>query len=124
MAWSMTSGVMTALEHAIVAVVVLDDPRHAEPLADALSAGGITCAEITLRTEAGLRAIGRIADRPDFLVGAGTVLSPDQVDAAVGAGARFIVSPGFDPDVVQRAQNLGATVLPGVATATELQAAV
>lgn len=120
----MTSDVVSALNRSIVPVVVLDDSRHAEPLADALSAGGITCVEITFRTSAGPDAIRRIADRPDFLVGAGTVLSIDQVDAAADAGAQFIVSPGLDPAVVTRAQDLGVTVLPGIATPTELQAAV
>jgi 2-dehydro-3-deoxyphosphogluconate aldolase/(4S)-4-hydroxy-2-oxoglutarate aldolase len=116
--------VMTAMQRAIVPVVVLDDEDQAEPLADALSAGGITCAEITFRTSAGPAGIRRIADRPGLLVGAGTVISADQVDAAVDAGARFIVSPGFGDDVVTRAMELGVTVLPGVATASELQAAI
>ena len=116
--------VMSALHRAIVPVVVLDDERDAEPLADALTAGGITCAEITFRTSAGPAAIGRIANRPDFLVGAGTVITAEQVDAAVDAGAQFIVSPGLGLDVVTRAQELDVTVLPGIATPSELQAAV
>jgi Entner-Doudoroff aldolase len=112
------------LQRAIVPVVVLDDERGAEPLADALTKGGITCAEITFRTAAAPSAIRRIAARPDFLVGAGTVITTDQVDAAVDAGARFIVSPGLDLEVVARASELGVTVLPGIATPSELQAAV
>jgi 2-dehydro-3-deoxyphosphogluconate aldolase/(4S)-4-hydroxy-2-oxoglutarate aldolase len=112
------------LQRAIVPVVVLDDERGAEPLADALTKGGITCAEITFRTAAAPSAIRRIAARPDFLVGAGTVITADQVDAAVDAGARFIVSPGLDLEVVARASELGVTVLPGIATPSELQAAV
>ena len=116
--------VMSALERAIVPVVVLDDARHAEPLADALAAGGITCAEITFRTSAGPAAIRRIANRPEFLVGAGTVTTASQVDAAVDAGAEFIVSPGLGLDVVTRAHELEVTVLPGIATPSELQAAV
>jgi 2-dehydro-3-deoxyphosphogluconate aldolase / (4S)-4-hydroxy-2-oxoglutarate aldolase len=112
------------LQRAIVPVVVLDDERGAEPLADALTKGGITCAEITFRTAAAPSAIRRIAARPDFLVGAGTVITTDQVDAAVDAGARFIVSPGLDLELVARARELGVTVLPGIATPSELQAAV
>jgi 2-dehydro-3-deoxyphosphogluconate aldolase / (4S)-4-hydroxy-2-oxoglutarate aldolase len=112
------------LHHAIVPVVVLDDEHGAEPLAEALTKGGITCAEIAFRTAAAPAAIRRIAARPDFLVGAGTVITADQVAAAVDAGARFIVSPGLDLDVVTRARELGVTVLPGIATPSELQAAV
>jgi 2-dehydro-3-deoxyphosphogluconate aldolase/(4S)-4-hydroxy-2-oxoglutarate aldolase len=115
---------LSMLQRAIVPVVVLDDGRGAEPLADALTKGGITCAEITFRTAAAPAAIRRIAARPDFLVGAGTVITTDQVDAAVDAGARFIVSPGLDLEVVARARALGVTVLPGIATPSELQAAV
>jgi 2-dehydro-3-deoxyphosphogluconate aldolase/(4S)-4-hydroxy-2-oxoglutarate aldolase len=115
---------LPTLQRAIVPVVVLDDERGAEPLADALTKGGISCAEITFRTAAAPSAIRRIAARPDFLVGAGTVITPGQVDAAVDAGARFIVSPGLDLDVVTRARQLGVPVLPGIATPSELQAAV
>lgn len=108
----------------LVPVVVLDDAGHANPLADALVSGGIPCAEITFRTPAGERAIRAIAGRSDILVGAGTVVSVGQVDRAVDAGARFIVSPGLDRKVVERALGHGVPVLPGIATATELQAAV
>ncbi len=120
----MTVDAVSVLQRAIVPVVTLDDAEHAEPLADALSAGGIRCAEITLRSAAGPDAIRRLRDRDDFVVGAGTVLTAEQVTVAVDAGAQFIVSPGFDPDVVTRARELGVTVLPGIATPTELQAAV
>lgn len=108
----------------LVPVIVLDDPADAEPLADALLAGGIDCAEITFRTPAGPAAVAALAHRHDLLVGAGTVLTADQVDVAVAAGARFLVSPGLDLDMVERARQHGVTVLPGVATATEVQAAV
>jgi 2-dehydro-3-deoxyphosphogluconate aldolase/(4S)-4-hydroxy-2-oxoglutarate aldolase len=108
----------------IVPVVVIDSEDSAEPLVDALIAGGIGCAEITFRTAAGRRAIQRVADRDDFLVGAGTVVNADQVDHAVEAGARFVVSPGLGLDVVQRAKELGVAVFPGVATATEVQTAI
>jgi 2-dehydro-3-deoxyphosphogluconate aldolase/(4S)-4-hydroxy-2-oxoglutarate aldolase len=108
----------------IVPVVVLDDAEAAEPLADALVAGGLGIAEITLRTPAALAAIRTMAKREDVVVGAGTVLTPAQVEAAVDAGARFVVSPGTSPAVVARARDLGVGVLPGAVTATELQAAV
>jgi 2-dehydro-3-deoxyphosphogluconate aldolase/(4S)-4-hydroxy-2-oxoglutarate aldolase len=107
----------------LVPVIVLDDAAHAEQLADALLAGGIDCAEITFRTAAGPGALATLADRNDLLVGAGTVVTPDQVDAAVDSGAKFIVSPGLGLDVVERAQHHGVAVLPGVATASEVQAA-
>lgn len=107
----------------VVPVVVIDDASIAAGLASALSEGGLPCAEITLRTSAALDAIREIAGRSDLLVGAGTVTSAQQVDEAVDAGARFIVSPGFGHDVVTRARELGVLVIPGVATASELQAA-
>jgi len=119
-----SSAAPLGLDRAIVPVVVLDDERHAEPLADALAASGISTVEITLRTAAGLAALRRVSDRTDLVVGAGTVLDAGQVDAAVDAGARFIVSPGFSAEVVARAREYGVVVLPGVATPSELQAAV
>jgi 2-dehydro-3-deoxyphosphogluconate aldolase/(4S)-4-hydroxy-2-oxoglutarate aldolase len=108
----------------IVPVVVIDDDSLALQVAAALSAGGIRCAEITLRTPAGLRSLEAIASMPDFIVGAGTVLTTDQVDRCVDAGAEFIVSPGFDLEVVGRAQHHGIAILPGIATATEIQQAL
>jgi 2-dehydro-3-deoxyphosphogluconate aldolase/(4S)-4-hydroxy-2-oxoglutarate aldolase len=108
----------------IVPVVVLDDPGIANDLADALVAGGIPCAEITFRTPAGLEALKELRGRTDLLLGAGTVLSATDVDLAADAGARFIVSPGFGADVVARCRERGVTAISGVATASELQAAV
>lgn len=108
----------------IVPVVVIDDAAHAPELADALASGGIRCAEITLRTPAGLEAIRATGGRADFIVGAGTVLTADQVDAAADAGARFLVSPGLDDAVVARAAERGIPLVPGVATATEIQRAM
>jgi 2-dehydro-3-deoxyphosphogluconate aldolase/(4S)-4-hydroxy-2-oxoglutarate aldolase len=105
----------------IVPVAVIDDGSRAGDVAEALSAGGIGCAEITLRTPAAIEAIGIMAGIPGFVVGAGTVLTADQVDSCVDAGASFIVSPGFDPEVVERALERGIAVIPGVATATEIQ---
>jgi 2-dehydro-3-deoxyphosphogluconate aldolase/(4S)-4-hydroxy-2-oxoglutarate aldolase len=108
----------------ILPVVVLDDPAAAEPLAEALVSGGLPCAEITFRTAAAASAITIMSARPDITVGAGTVLTPAQVDRAVEAGARFIVSPGFSSAVVRRSQELGVPVFPGAATATEIQMAL
>ncbi|MBW9092590.1 bifunctional 4-hydroxy-2-oxoglutarate aldolase/2-dehydro-3-deoxy-phosphogluconate aldolase [Microbacterium jejuense] len=108
----------------IVPVVVIDGADRAPDLADALTAGGIRCAEITLRTPAGLDAIRATAGRSDFVVGAGTVLTTDQVDAAADAGAQFLVSPGLDDAVIARAAERGIPIVPGVATATEIQRAL
>lgn len=111
------------LSGAIVPVVVIDSAAIAVDLVGALAAGGITTVEITLRTPAGLEAI-RATSGLGSTIGAGTVLTPQQVDECADAGARFIVSPGFDDDVVLRAQERGLDVLPGIATATELQRAL
>lgn len=110
----------------IVPVIVIDDAARAPELVAALAAGGIRCAEITLRTPAGLAAIENAAESlpDDFVLGAGTVLSIEQVDAAADAGAEFIVSPGFDDAIVMRAKARSVAVLPGVATATEIQRAL
>lgn len=109
----------------VIPVVILDDPADAAPLADALADGGLPCAEITFRTTAAAEALRRIADhRPDFLLGAGTVLTPAQADAAVDAGARFVVSPGLDPETCDRCFQRGVPAFPGVATPTEVQAAL
>ena len=119
------SGVIESLSRpGIVPVVTIDDAAAAADLADALAAGGLRCAEITLRTASGLDAIRAVAGRDDFLVGAGTVLSTDDVDRAVDAGARFLVSPGYDDEVVERAMARSVTIVPGIATATELQRAM
>lgn len=108
----------------VVPVVVLDDAAHAGPLADALVAGGLPVAEVTFRTAAAAEAIRVMADRGDILVGAGTVLTPAQVDEAVAAGARYVVSPGLSRAVVERCFEHGVLALPGTVTATEIQAAL
>jgi 2-dehydro-3-deoxyphosphogluconate aldolase / (4S)-4-hydroxy-2-oxoglutarate aldolase len=107
----------------IVPVIVIDDLAAARPLADALAAGGLRCAEVTLRTPAALAAVTSFAANAGLLVGAGTVLDPEQASAAVEAGARFVVSPGFDAEVVQCCQQLGVPALPGAATPTDIQQA-
>lgn len=108
----------------IVPVLVVDDAATAVDAAAALSEAGIGCAEITLRTPEGLPAIAAVAGAGSVLVGAGTVLTPGDVDLVADAGARFIVTPGLAADVVERALALGLEVLPGVATATEVQSAL
>lgn len=108
----------------LVPVVVLDDAAHAESLAGALVAGGLPVAEVTFRTAAAADAIRAMADRGDILVGAGTVLSPAQVDQAVAAGAKYVVSPGLSRAVVERCREHGVLPLPGAVTATEIQAAL
>jgi 2-dehydro-3-deoxyphosphogluconate aldolase / (4S)-4-hydroxy-2-oxoglutarate aldolase len=108
----------------LLPVVVLTDPAAGAPLARALLDGGLRCAEVTFRTQAAADAIRVMSGEPDLLVGAGTVLTAEQVDRAVEAGARFVVSPGFGPAVVHRCQQLGVPVFPGVATATEIQMAL
>jgi len=107
----------------IVPVVVLNRAKDAVPLVDALVQGGIRCVEITLRTSAAEAAIAAVADRTDVLVGAGTVASAEDVRRAAGAGARFLVSPGLTPEVASAAQREGLPLLPGVATASEVQLA-
>lgn len=113
------------LAHPIIPVVVTDNPPVAGDLAGALAYGGVACAEVTLRTPRAMEVLAAmVAGAPaGFAVGAGTVLDVDQVERVAGAGASFIVSPGFDADVVDRARELGLEVLPGVATATEVQRA-
>ncbi len=109
----------------IVPVITIDDPDDAVPLGRALTAGGLACAEITFRTPRAAEAIRRITqETPDLLAGAGTVLTPAQVDVARDAGARFVVAPGFSRRVVERCLSLGMPVYPGIATPSEVEAAL
>ena len=112
-------------EYAVVPVVVLDDADDAAPLAEALIKGGLPCAEVTFRTEAAEESI-RIMNKkyPDMLVGAGTVLTTEQVDRAVAAGAKFIVSPGFDPEIVDYCMEKNIPVFPGCVSPSEVAQAV
>ena len=108
----------------VVPVVVIDDASKAVPVAKALVAGGLTVIEVTMRTAAAAEAIAAIAaEVPEALIGAGTVLSGDQAQTIVSAGAKFIVSPGLHDEVVMTARALSVPVIPGVATATEAQQA-
>ncbi len=108
----------------IVPVLTLDDPAHAGPVAGALKAGGLPVVEVTLRTPGALAALTALAGDPGLLAGAGTVVSLDQVDAVVAAGARFIVTPGTDPAILARCRDLGIPVVPGVATASDIMRAI
>lgn len=110
----------------VIPVVVIDDAADAVPLLTTLRQAGLPIAEITLRTPAGAEALRAVVDagltegNTPVLVGAGTVTTADEVDAAVGAGAQFIVSPGFSRSVVERCQEHGVPVVPGAVTATEI----
>jgi 2-dehydro-3-deoxyphosphogluconate aldolase / (4S)-4-hydroxy-2-oxoglutarate aldolase len=108
----------------VVPVLTLDDAAHAGPVGRALKDGGLPIVEVTLRTDVSLSALAALAGDPGLLTGAGTVVSPDQVDAAVAAGARFIVSPGIDLAILARCRDLGIDVVPGVATATDIMQAM
>lgn len=109
----------------VVPVVVLERADDAVPLAKALINGGLPCAEVTFRTAAAEESIRRMCEAyPEMLVGAGTVLSVEQVDRAVGAGAKFIVSPGFDPEVVDYCIAKNIPVFPGCITPSEVSQAV
>ena len=109
----------------IVPVVVLNDAKDAEPLAKALCNGGLPCAEVTFRTEAAEESIRIMTEKfPEMLVGAGTVLTTEQVDRAVAAGAKFIVSPGLNPKVVQYCIDKNIPVTPGIQTPSEMEKAL
>lgn len=109
----------------VVPVVVLDDAKDAIPTANAMVKGGIDVMEITFRTACAADAIQAVAENcPDMLVGAGTVLNVEQAKLAVERGAKFIVSPGFDADVVAWCVENGITVAPGCVTPTEIMAAI
>ena len=109
----------------IVPVVVLNDAKDAEPLAKALVNGGLPCAEVTFRTEAAEESIRIMSEKyPEMLVGAGTVLTTEQVDRAVAAGAKFIVSPGLNPKVVTYCLEKNIPVTPGTQTPSEMEQAL
>ncbi len=119
----MTKEILSAIRRCgVVPVVTVERLEMALPLADALMDGGLPIAEITFRTPAAADVIRRLTDeRPELLVGAGTVLSVENLRAAVECGARFGVAPGLNPDVVTEAARLGLPFIPGVATASEIE---
>lgn len=108
----------------LVPVIVIDDAESAAPLAEAIVAGGLSCVEITLRTEGALATIKTMAARPELTVGAGTVFTLDQAKAAVDLGARFIVSPGMSTTLVDWCLAHQVPIIPGCATPTEIQTAM
>ena len=108
----------------IVPVIVMNEPHHADRLADVLISGGLPCAEITFRTDAAAGAIAAMSKRGGMLVGAGTILSVDQVKSAVDSGAQFIVSPGLNPKVVSYCIENGILITPGVCTPSDIEAAL
>ena len=109
----------------IIPVIAIDDAEKAVPLAQALVKGGLPAAEVTFRTAAAEDAIRRIvAEVPDMLVGAGTVLTKEQADRAIAAGAQFIVSPGFNPEITRYVLDQGVAMMPGTATPGEMEQAM
>ena len=112
-------------EIGIIPVVVLNDVKDAEPLGKCLVEGGLPAAEVTFRTDAAEESIRIMSEKyPELLVGAGTVLTTDQVDRAAAAGAKFIVSPGFDPVVVKYCLERDIPVCPGTQSPSEMIAAM
>ncbi len=109
-------------EFGIVPVVVIDDVKDADLLAKALIDGGLPCAEVTFRTEAAKASIRIMTARhPDMLVGAGTVLTTAQVDDAISVGAKFVVSPGYNPKIAAHCKEKGILLIPGAVTPSEIE---
>ncbi len=109
----------------VLPVAVIDRAADALALADALEKGGIDAVEVTFRTDAAAEAIALLRrERPDVLVGAGTVLTPAQVSAAADAGAQFLVAPGLNPNTLREAEAAGLSLLPGVLTPSEVERAM
>ncbi len=109
----------------IVPVIALDDAKDAEPLAKALIDGGLPCAEVTFRTAAAEESIRIMASKfPELIVGAGTVLTPEQADRAMNAGAKFIVSPGLNPKVVKHCIDKDYPIVPGTSNPSDVEAAI
>jgi len=111
-------------EMKIIPVSILKTADMARPLAEALKAGGLPCLEITFRTAAAEEALKAAAAVPNMLIGAGTVLNTDLAKRAVDAGARFLVAPGFNPKLAEYCVSNGIPLIPGVATPTEIEAAM
>jgi 2-dehydro-3-deoxyphosphogluconate aldolase/(4S)-4-hydroxy-2-oxoglutarate aldolase len=108
----------------IIPMVVIDDSEHAGPFGEALVAAGLPVAEITFRTPAAEHAVRVLAQRGDVLVGAGTILTIEQADRAIDAGAQFLVAPGTSPRIVEHILKHRLPIVPGVATATEIENAI
>jgi 2-dehydro-3-deoxyphosphogluconate aldolase / (4S)-4-hydroxy-2-oxoglutarate aldolase len=121
-----TTGIRTQLQQfKILPIITIDEAEKALDLADALVAGGLSCGEVTFRTPAAGEALRRIAaERPNILIGAGTVLTPEQAAGAKNAGARFVLSPGLNKRVVAWCQDHDLPIFPGVATPTDIEMAL
>ena len=121
----MTDMMLQLKKIGIVPVVVLNDVKDALPLAERLMKGGLPCAEVTFRTAAAEESIRQMAKAyPEMIIGAGTVLTTEQADRAIDAGAKFLVSPGFNPKVTEYVLKKGMPMTPGVCTPTEIEAAM
>ncbi|MBN2508699.1 MAG: bifunctional 4-hydroxy-2-oxoglutarate aldolase/2-dehydro-3-deoxy-phosphogluconate aldolase [Spirochaetales bacterium] len=118
--------IITALQrYRLVPVITIDNPAKAVPLCQALIRGGLPVAEITFRTAAAEQAIAAASKEfPDMLIGAGTVITTDQVERAKAAGAAFLVSPGFNPRIVRHAQNVNIPMFPGVNNPSDIEGAL
>ncbi|MCL2783968.1 MAG: bifunctional 4-hydroxy-2-oxoglutarate aldolase/2-dehydro-3-deoxy-phosphogluconate aldolase [Propionibacteriaceae bacterium] len=114
---------MNIFAYRIIPVIVIHDAEDAEPLGEALIAGGLPMAEITFRTEAAAESIAIMSEIDGLTVGAGTVVTTAQVELAVEAGAKFLASPGCRADVIREAQLAGRPILPGTVTPSEIMAA-
>ena len=108
----------------VIPVITVEDSEKIQPLVDALCSGGVPCAEITLRTDTALESISKVSGRDDLLLGAGTVHSIEQAKAAADAGARFIVTPGFNPKTVSWCLGNQIPVFPGISSPTDLEMAL
>ena len=109
----------------VIPVIVLDDAEDAVPLAEALLAGGLNIIEVTFRTAAAAESIERIANAlPEMLVGAGTVVTPEQAQRAIDAGSKFGLAPGTDPETIAFFKEKGIPFIPGIMTPSDIQAAV
>jgi 2-dehydro-3-deoxyphosphogluconate aldolase/(4S)-4-hydroxy-2-oxoglutarate aldolase len=108
----------------LIPMVVMDKAEHAGPFADALVRGDLPIAEITFRTPAAEASVRAMADRKDLIVGAGTILTTEQADRAIDAGAQFLVAPGTNPTVVEHVLKRGLPMVPGVATSSEIELAM
>ena len=111
-------------DNRVIPVVSVNHESEILPVMESLLEGGLNSMEIVLRTDAALKAIKQASPSRDFLVGAGTVLSVDQAEAVIDAGARFVVTPGFNPDVVRKCLDRKVPVIPGVATPTDINRAL
>ncbi len=112
------------VNYRVIPVIAIHNAAHADPLGEALLEGGLPIAEVTFRTAAAAESIKALARKENILVGAGTVLTPDQAQAAVDAGARFLVSPGFNPKVVAYCLKKNVSIFPGISNPTDIEMAL